>query len=121
MPKGISLNCQQKNDSLTKKDNNNGTATLKYAIAILTTDESFLAGGQDRYYNNLYYLTSGNYYWVLTPKYFNNGTEIMTVDYAGNISDNGGRFMGGVKPVINLKSNSLKLGDGTINNPYVVE
>ena len=121
MPKGISLNCQQKNDSLTKKDNNNGTATLKYAIAILTTDESFLAGGQDRYYNNLYYLTSGNYYWVLTPKYFNNGTEIMTVDYAGNISDNGGRFMGGVKPVINLKPNSLKSGDGTINNPYVVE
>ena len=27
----------------------------------------------------------------------------------------------GVKPVINLKSNSLKLGDGTINNPYTVE
>ena len=27
----------------------------------------------------------------------------------------------GVKPVINLKLNSLKAGDGTINNPYVVE
>ena len=27
----------------------------------------------------------------------------------------------GIKPVISLKSNSLKSGDGTIKNPYVVE
>ena len=45
----------------------------------------------------------------------------MTVDYTGNISDNGGRFIGGVKPVINLKPNSLTSGDGTINNPYTIE
>ena len=120
-PNSIRIICSQKNDSLTVSDKRNAANTLKYKIALLSADEAFLAGGIWNVYNDLYYLTSGGYFWVMSARYYNNSAEIITVDYRGNVSDNGSNYSGNVKPVINLKPNSLKSGDGTINNPYVAE
>ena len=117
-PNSIRIICSQKNDSLTVSDKRNAANTLKYKIALLSADEAFLAGGIWNVYNDLYYLTSGGYFWVMSAKYYYNSAEIITVDYHGNVSDNGSNYSGNVKPVINLKPNSLKSGDGTINNPY---
>ena len=120
-PNSIRIICSQKNDSLTLNDKHIATNALKYKIALLSADEVFLAGGVWNVHNDLYYLTSGGYFWTMSARYYNNNAEIITVDYHGNVSDNGSNYSGNVKPVINLKPNSLKSGDGTINNPYAVE
>lgn len=39
----------------------------------------------------------------------------------GNVGGSYVEHSSGIKPVINLKGASLKLGDGTTSNPYCVE
>ena len=115
------LFCQQKNDSFTLGDVAKGNGSLAYAISLISTDEVVLAGGWD-VDNEVYYLRTGDYYWTMTPYVYNpSGARVRRVSGSGNannypyVSDK--NF---VKPVINLKPDSLKSGDGTISNPYTV-
>ena len=116
------LLCTQKNDSFTTSDYNKGNANLKYAIGIINLDEVVMAGGYSSI-NQKFYLYTGVWYWTLTPNVFlpsaGSGVRFINYDglteYAGNANYNDG-----VKPVVNLKPNSLTSGDGTINNPYLV-
>ena len=58
----------------------------------------------------------------MSAYYFNSYASVRTVlDGANAWFDSKVSNINGVKPVINLKSNSLVSGDGTINNPYTVE
>ena len=116
------LKCLQQNDAFDVNDTLKGNGALKYPISLITADEVVLAGGWNEVNYN-YYLHSGNWYWTLSPGYGSGayaGSRFVrydgNIDYACNQDGNSG-----VKPVINLKANSLKSGDGTINNPYVVE
>ncbi len=90
-------------------------------IALLDFDEAILAGIYN-VSNESNFLYNGFSYWLLSPSDYN-GTHagVRRIDNTGRA--NRDRVINGhyVKPVINLKSNSLKSGDGTINNPYVVE
>ena len=117
----IYLKCTQQNDSFTVNEIH-GNKALTYPIGLLTADENILAGAWNTH-NLSYYLHTGNWYWTMTPTIFNGGYALNKIAYldgsAGYNIDLG--YSGGVKPIINLKSNSLKSGDGTINNPYTVE
>lgn len=115
------LLCQQKNDSFTLGDVAKGNGSLAYAISLISTDEVVLAGGWD-VDNEVYYLRTGDYYWTMTPYIYNpSGARVRRVSGSGNannypyVSD---KYF--VKPVINLKPDSLKSGDGTISNAYRV-
>ncbi len=109
-----------------------GNKKLTYPIGLISMEETILNGAYN-VENNKFFLYSGVDYWTMTADSFmtsNNSAHNRIIGasgctgYCGGVSAGGGRFVGeklGVKPVINLKPNSLKSGDGTINTPYTVE
>ena len=139
--------CIQKNDRFTVADERTGNGSLSYPVALLTTDEAYLAGGYAGEENRKYYLSTGNEYWTMTPDHFVNiedfsnatgaymryvGTHgrvglIYTVECFGDYDkcdiydeEYGVTTSRGVRPVLNLKSDSLKSGQGTVSDPYRV-
>ena len=120
--RGVTLNCIQQNDRFTVNDELIGNGDLIYPIGLLIADEVYLAGGYTDS-NVAYYLYTGNSYWTMSPTSLS-GQDAMV----GTVSSSG--FMGArypaynrfaVRPVINLKPNSLNTGDGTASNPYRIE
>ena len=111
-------------DLYTVSSSNQGNKALTYPISLITIDEIHLAGG---YYGNIvdnqgYYLYTGNYYWTMSPGYFNGSrtsslefvlTSIGSVHEGGYVTSNYG-----MRPTINLLPDSLKLGSGTMDDPW---
>ena len=121
---GMIFKCINKNDNFTSNDTLIGNGNLKYPIGLLSHDEVLFAGG----YNNSnlsYYLYTGTNWWTMSANdFYSNMSYVRSVYYkgdAGNYRYAVDNSNDGVKTVINLKPNSLKSGDGTINNPYTVE
>ena len=117
--RGVTLNCAQQNDRFTVEDSSIGNGDLTYPIGLLTTDEAYLAGGYSS--NSKYYLYTGNIYWTLSPDDFSYGNASVR-DVGGGGTAYSVLVSGelGVRPVLNLKSGSLKSGLGTANDPYQV-
>ena len=119
------LQCPNQNDRFTVDDEVTGNGDLTYPIGLINTDEIYLAGGSEGYgiSNSGYYLYTGNTYWTMSPYNFNgSGAIVRFVNSNGNAEGNNYVYNSyGVRPVINLKVDSLKLGDGTASNPYSVE
>ena len=116
---GPTLKCQQKNDQFSTSAVLKGNGRLDYPISLLTLDEQILAGeGFLKTQNNEhYFLYNGLSYYLLTPS---NSTNIRSEmgengDYQTEVTE-----PLDVRPVINLKADSLKSGDGTASNPYQV-
>ncbi len=118
----ISLTCKEQNDRFTVNDEIVGNGDLKYPIGLINNDEVVVAGGYD-IENNKYYLYTGNNYWTMTPNYFSGySSYIRNVFSSGHAySDTHVYDASSVRPVINLHVNSLKLGSGTINDPWRVK
>ena len=116
----ITLNCIQQNDRFTVDDEIMGNGDLIYPISLVTIDEVRLAGSYNS--NSKYYLYTGNEYWTMSFADFNG--SLVYGRYVSSRGDNGFSSSGsskGIRPVINLKPNSLKSGDGTSSNPYRIE
>ena len=123
--------CERMEDSFTKS-NLLGNGKLENSIGLLTIDEVAYAGSLwsntvDNSSSNVsYYLHTGFTYWGISPSRFS-GTEASVFAVAGG----DGHLSGGktsnstikVLPVVSLTSDTLILssGNGTANNPYVVE
>ena len=116
------LMCPQKNDAFTVSDTNKGNGSLEYGIGLITTDEVVLAGGWSSANLN-YYLYNGQDYWTLSPINFSGHTSHARFVNSDGVAQSNYTVNGsiGTRPVLNLSSDSLKSGDGTINNPYTVE
>ena len=118
-----SLKCAQEGDKFKVS---NESAKLDYPISLITADEAAMAGGVYNTPNSNYYLYNGQYFWTLSPSYFesNNSTaQVWNVNPSGSlyhwyrVTDSNG-----ARPVINLKADTLiTKGDGTSLNPYVVK
>jgi len=121
------LTCTNKEDRYTTStDIGNGKLTDAEGnarpIGLLTADEVFMAGGTTAS-NNSYYLYSGEIYWTSTPHYIDGGmASVRIVDNVlgafNNIYVNEGSLS--VRPVINLKADTLIEGKGTIDSPYKI-
>ena len=84
-------------------------------------DEVVMAGGKWGTANSSYYLYNGQYYWTMSP-YSTNGARVFYVHIYGQLVDNSvGWTAPGLRPVINLKAGTTFTGNGTIDNPFVVE
>lgn len=118
----MTFKCNNKNDSFTK-ESSLGNHSLIHAIVILEKDESILSilyVNDKELKNN--YLYTGTSWWLMSPDAFgSNGSAKVRAEtqYGNSLFDVNSDS--GVKPVINLKPNSLVSGDGTINNLYTVE
>ena len=116
----IRLTCEQQNDRFTVDDEIMGNGDLIYPIGLLTADENHIAGGQTSI-NSSYYLYTGNSYWSLSPHSFSGKANVYYVKGSDGSYSSVTSFKYGVRPVINLKPNSLKFGDGSASNPYRIE
>ena len=112
------LKCPQQNDAFTVSDTAYGNGALTYPIGLITADEVALAGGSS--FNLNYYLYLGLNYWTLTPDLFQaSNAKESEVDTSGFVRGSDDVFQSKIiRPVINIKPEALKLGDGSMNDPY---
>ena len=113
------LTCPQKNDAFTVSDTSKGNGALTYPVGLLSTDEIALAGGWSAS-NSGYYLYSGQIWWASSPDYFyGNGAYVRIVASNGDADNrNYVDSARGVRPVLNLKADTLAQGSGTVSDPY---
>ena len=121
-----SLNCSNKEVNLyTISTSNYGNKTLSYPIGLISLDELMLAGLNINNLNRLTWAHSNTDYFTMTPSYYNHYEcgYVMLYDSNGIISSGGcTKYLKGIRPVINLKSNvKISGGIGTANNPFVVD
>ena len=117
-----SLACANKNDAFTVK-NGKGNQKLQYPVAMLTEDEMVLAGGVSGQANGAFYLTTGNWYWSLSPSNFGNSyADEFYLDAHGGISNDYVSGTGGLRPSVSLKPGTpVVSGTGTVADPYIIE
>ena len=108
----------------TVDDTTNGNGNLTYKIGLLTADEIAFAGSIAYTYNRSTYLqenTGTTWWWSLSPSRFDGSYARVWRVRSGDLD--GGYLYGsdGLRPVISLISSTNVTGDGTSENPYVVE
>ena len=122
-----SVTCPRNIDKLTV-----ASGYLKYPTGLLTIDEIRLAGAADSTNYN-HYLWNGvpgsnspsiaTYWWSVSPRSFNGGyASEWDMGSYGWMSNDSVVNMVGVRPVISIKPGTRTIGgDGTRDNPYIVE
>ena len=108
----------------TVDDTINGNGDLTYKIGLLTADEIAFAGSIAYTYNRSTYLqenTGTTWWWSLSPiDFYGSDAGVWSVG-SGYLYNNGVSGYNGLRPVISLISSTNVTGDGTSENPYVVE
>jgi len=113
----------------TVNDVTNGNGDLDYKVGLLTADEVVFAGScvGSSCANTSYYLyknASSDYWWTMSPSYFNNSDCIMYfVALNSNLDNYNSNALYALRPAISLTS-AITIqdgGTGTQNNPYVVQ
>ncbi len=112
----------------TVKDTTNGNGNLTYKIGLLTADEIAFAGSIAYTYNSSTYLqenTGTSWWWSLSSSRFDGDVARASARVwfvrSGNLSYDGVGLYIGVRPVISLISSTNVTGDGTSENPFIVE
>ena len=115
----VRLICPQKNDAFTVSDTSKGNGALTYPVGLLSTDEIALAGGWNEE-NSGYYLYSGQVWWASSPFTFDGDYAGVRRVYSNGYADNSFyvNHAYGVRPVFNLKADTLAQGSGTASDPY---
>ena len=124
-----SLICPNDNNSgklskFTVKDTTNGNGNLTYKIGLLTADEIAFAGSIAYTYNRSTYLqenTGTNWWWSLSPFDFDGSYASVWSVGSGHLGNRNVNLNAGLRPVISLISSTNVTGDGTSENPYIVE
>ena len=107
----------------TVDDTTNGNGNLTYKIGLLTADEIVFAGSIDDSDNRSTYLqenTGVSGWWSLSPCSFNDGGARVWDVRWGKLSAYSIRHSDGVRPAISLISSTNVTGDGTSENPYII-
>ena len=80
-----------------------------------------LAGGDVSNGNTSFYLYTGNNEWLLSVYSFTSSYSRMRIyDANGKMESGWNQYERGAKIVLNLKSDSIFSGTGTMDNPYIV-
>ena len=102
----------------------NGKGAVNASVGLLTYDETVYAGGYYNLINSNYYLYNSIInWWTMSPAgiYFSN-SRVWYVNSNGTIDRNGVDVIHAIRPVLNLTANTqISSGDGTKENPFVVE
>ena len=109
---GPSLKCNGELSKITSK------------VGLITADEIAFSGLIFGNYNHSTYLqenTGTNWWWSLSPYYFNGNNAYVWFVFSGRLNGNSVNADYGVRPVISLISSTSVTGDGTSENPFIVE
>ena len=119
----VTMRCPQlSQDGMSTSNATKGNKALTYPVGLITMDEVVCGGGYNGS-NNSYYLYTGQYYWTMSPYEFNGiNAGVRAVLSFGSV-DNSSNVVNtdGVRPVISLKSSVELTGNGTMEDPYVVQ
>ena len=102
----------------------NGKGVVNASVGLLTYDEVVYAGGYHAQTNRKYYLyNSANTMWTMSPAGFTSGSaNVWYVITSGDLYNGNVRNIDATRPVINLTANTqISSGDGTKENPFIVE
>ena len=119
------LKCSQVNDRFTKSvavSGVTGNGKLTNAIGLITVDEVVYAGGTrgTTATNYKYYLYTGNYYWTMSPSYFNGSSANEFGVGRGGLNSYNVLNNSAVRPVLSLSSGALSSGKGTKTEPFKI-
>ena len=118
-----SIDCSNESrDGFTVSTSSGGNGKLTYPVGLLTADEVMLAGGNNNS-NSKYYLYTGEWYWLLSPFsfYYNYANGFYVISY-GNLENTvvGNPYI--VRPSVSLAPGTKTTeGNGTVDDPYIVE
>lgn len=118
-----SIDCSNESrDGFTVSTSSGGNGKLTYPVGLLTADEVMLAGGNNNS-NSKYYLYTGKDYWVMSPFsfYYNYANGFYVISY-GNLKNTvvGNTYI--VRPSVSLAPGTKTTeGNGTVDDPYIVE
>ncbi len=96
---------------------------LVYPIALLTSDELTMAGNGSDGYSSNGYLSTGQSWWTISPSYAA-GSDIygQILYYGGDSGSSDAEYSWGVRPAISIAYGIRTTGgDGTANDPYILE
>ena len=113
-----SIECPNDNDKFTVSSEK-GNGKLTYPVALLTADEATLAG-HGKNGSNKSYLYTGQWWWALSPSYFDNNTayEFNVNSVLSNYYVSSTR---GVRPSVSLAPGTMiSDGNGTSNFPFEI-
>ena len=103
--------CIDKFDNINNKSCNE--VNTDYTVGLLSLDDYIKYGGSNSYLNN------GTNFWT-SNKY--DDTKAWYISSDGKVSSDDLEERHGIRPVITIKSNTkLISGNGTIENPYIIE
>ena len=81
-----------------------------------------MAGGVYNTNNQNYYLYNGETYFTMSPSHKDNSKmNIFIVNNNGAIASSPTNSTAGVRPVITINGQVSINGNGTINNPYIID
>ena len=103
---------------------NGELSKITFKVGLITADELAFSGSIYGNYNRSTYLqenTGTNWWWSLSPDYFFGDRARVWFVYSGYLNDDGVSDGDGVRPVISLISSTNVTGDGTSENPFIVE
>jgi len=105
--------CQGENTSLppSRTDCTNGDIITRN-VGLISMDEYDLAGDDASYLNNR------QYFWTMTP---NDNSNLWNVNLTGGYEKDVSSYTSGIRPVINVKPDTLiTSGSGSLNDYYVL-
>ena len=123
------LTCPTASDKFTV-NTSNGNGALTYPVGLITADELAVAGNKYSTSNQTLYLYSNSFFASGTPSHYDGGSP--STFYQTESSSSGGFTnvpagsgfrppVYNTRPVISLSSNVKLSGNGTYDNPYIVE
>ena len=90
-------------------------------IGLITYDEVVFAGGYYYQANSNYYLYNNINSWSISPTGFDQKSYVWFLNTSGFLSFNNSSVYLALRPVINLRTNTIVTGSGTSTDPYVVQ
>ena len=102
----------------------NNKGVVNASVGLLSYDEVVYAGGYPFQENNSYFLYNLNYSWLMSPSGYSNSNNapIWGLDKKGYLVCYVSTSLFTFRPVINLTADTqISDGDGTKENPFVVE
>ena len=100
----------------------NGKDVINANVGLLTYDEVVYAGGYPHQSNSNYYLYVGKYFWIISPAGFTSFSRVWSVYASGYPDEDDVNYTHRLRAVLNLTAaTQISDGDGTKENPFVVE
>jgi len=117
------LQCSNKSrDLFTVTSASEGNKKLTYPVGLITSDEVVFGGGFGGTNNSTYYLYTNQHYWTMSPYHYNGSYALVFgVRSDGYLGWNSVVSTFGLRPVINLKSDTKMTGSGSSSDPFVVQ